>query len=312
MEYRPPRCEVIPLPNAQTSFRVDGVERTRWHFGRMYPRPFFFPLVGPSGTSLTRVGHPGAPDHDHHRSVWFGHADVGGVNFWSDETPARIRQKRWLCYQDGDDGAAMAVVLGWLADEEAQKELVEQQLIAIVRPGGEGETFLELQSTFRPRTERLVLGTTNFGLLAVRVAKGLSRHFGAGKITNSNGEKDEEGVFGKQAAWVDYSGLVAQRTADGCAEAVEGITYFDHPSNPTCPTHWHVRDDGWMGASVCMHSPITITDERPLVLRYLLHAHRGGVSFGTAERVAKDFAASSPCRAVPSTRKHRQWEIRRA
>ncbi len=53
------------------SFQIDGHERLRWYFGTDYPRPFFHPLVGPSGSSLTRIGHPGAPNHDHHLSIWF-------------------------------------------------------------------------------------------------------------------------------------------------------------------------------------------------------------------------------------------------
>jgi len=63
------RCEVIPQPDHQVAFQVDGVERARWHFGPSYPRPFFYPFPGPSGATLTRMGHPGAPNHDHHRSI---------------------------------------------------------------------------------------------------------------------------------------------------------------------------------------------------------------------------------------------------
>ena len=57
-----PRCTLIPLPEHQVAFQVDGAERLRWHFGPQYPRPFFYPLIGPaSGLSVTRMGHPGAP-----------------------------------------------------------------------------------------------------------------------------------------------------------------------------------------------------------------------------------------------------------
>ena len=28
-----PHCQVLPLPDQQVSFQVDGVERLRWHFG---------------------------------------------------------------------------------------------------------------------------------------------------------------------------------------------------------------------------------------------------------------------------------------
>jgi Methane oxygenase PmoA len=116
-------CQVVPQADHQTSFTIDGVERLRWHFGPNYPRPFFYPLVGPSGGSLTRMGHPGAPDHDHHRSIWFAHEKVLGINFWGDNTPARVKQKEWLVYQDHDDEAIMAVSLGWY-DGHDPKELL--------------------------------------------------------------------------------------------------------------------------------------------------------------------------------------------
>src|SRR5262249_34686453 len=204
---RIPHCRVRPLPAEQVSFQVDGVERLRWHFSPAYPRPFFSPLVGPSGSPLTRMGHPGAPDHDHHRSIWFAHAKVLGIDFWGDRTAARIRQKQWLNYQDGDDEAALAVLLGWY-DGHDPKELLEQELVAGVRPGPAGETLVELQTTFRPAAESLEFGQTNFGFLAVRVAKNLSAHFGGGIITSSASATGEPAIFGQPAQWVDYSGPV--------------------------------------------------------------------------------------------------------
>ncbi|MCH7687320.1 MAG: PmoA family protein, partial [Planctomycetes bacterium] len=83
-----PRCQVIPLAEHQVSLQIDGTERLRWHYGRQYPRPFFFPFAGPSGSWLTRMGHPGAPNHDHHRPIWFAHARVLGIDFWSEQTEA--------------------------------------------------------------------------------------------------------------------------------------------------------------------------------------------------------------------------------
>ena len=67
------RCQIIPEPNHEVSVQIDGRERLRWHAGTQYTRPFFYPLIGPSGASLTRIGHPGASNHDHHKSVWFAH-----------------------------------------------------------------------------------------------------------------------------------------------------------------------------------------------------------------------------------------------
>lgn len=304
MPARLPRCQVIPLPDHQSSFLVDGVERVRWHFGPSYPRPFFYPFLGPSGTSLTRMGHPGAPDHDHHRSIWFAHAKVLGIDFWSDTTAARIRQKMWLSCQDSDDEAAMAMLLGWY-DGHDPKELLEQQLVAAVRPGPDGETFLELQATFRPTAETLEFGQTNFGFLAVRVAKNLATHFGGGALTSSEGATGEPAIFGKPARWMDYSGPVPK-------DGIEGITYFDHPANPGHPAHWHVRADGWMGASACMKGPVTITCKQPLVLRYLLHAHRGGADNQRSTKVAADFASTPAFLVEKAKAAHQQYAIQRA
>ena len=122
-----PRCEVVPLPGHRVSLRVDGLERIGWHFGAEYERPFFFPVKGPSGTPLTRMGHPGAENHDHHRSIWFAHNDVEGENFWANSSPSRIRQKHWYQFLDGENRALMAVRLGWF--------------------NGEGVEVMELQSS---------------------------------------------------------------------------------------------------------------------------------------------------------------------
>jgi len=301
MAFNFARCQVIPLAEHQVSLQIDGTERLRWHYGSQYPRPFFFPFNGPSGSSLTRMGHPGASNHDHHRSVWFAHAKVLGIDFWSDQTEARIRQKNWLAYRDGDEEAAMAVSLGWYDGHDPQ-ELLEQEMIVAVRPGPDGETFLEIQSTFRPKAESLEFQKTNFGFLAVRVAKNISAYFGGGELTSSAGNIGEPAIFGKPAKWMDYSGPVP-------GGADEGITYFDHPSNPGQPTHWHVREDGWMGASVCMHDSVTTTRKNPLVLRYLLHAHKGTVNSKQADQISKHFAQSSGYKVIKSTKKHTQYEV---
>jgi hypothetical protein len=303
MPYVQPRCEVVPLPDDQVSIRVAGTERLRWHFGAHYPRPFFYPLIGPSGSALTRMGHPGAANHDHHRSIWFAHNKVLGIDFWADTSKAFIRQKHWLCYQDGNDEAALAVALGW-HDGHDPKELLEQELIVGVRPGPGGETVVELQATFRPTGESLEFGKTNFGFLAVRVAKSISEHFGGGKLTNSAGKEHEAEIFGKEARWVDYSGPVP-------TGAVEGITYFDHPSNPGHPVKWHVREDGWMGASVCMDEARQTTRKRPLTVRYLLHAHQEAVSAARADAALKEFSDTRPYIVVKANVKHTQFVIKR-
>lgn len=306
MPYTLPRCRVVPQASHEVAFVVEGTERLRWHAGPQYPRPFFFPLAGPNGEPLTRMGHPGAPDHDHHRSIWFAHEKVSGVNFWADTSPARVRQKQWFAYQDGADECAMAVILEWF-DGHDPKPLMSQDLVAAVRPGGDGETFVELQSTFKPTAATIEIGKSNFGFLAVRVAKSISGFFGGGKLTGSEGGVGEPALFGKPARWVDYSGPFRSKTL----ELWQGVTYFDHPSNPGHPNGWHVREDGWMCSSPSMRDAVVVKRESPLVLRYLLHAHRREVSADAANRVADEFAKLPPLAVARAKVKHTAWQIER-
>ena len=96
-----PRLQIVPMPYEQASFQRDGVEITRYHFGAGLHRPFLFPVIGPAGQSLTRMGHPHDPEsHSHHNSVWMSHVDVGGVDFWSDRGGGTIRHKRIVKYED--------------------------------------------------------------------------------------------------------------------------------------------------------------------------------------------------------------------
>lgn len=306
----PFQCEVVPLPGDQVSFRIDGVEVTRWHFGDKYKRPFFFPVARPNGESLTRIGHPGASNHDHHRSVWFAHHKLLGIDFWSENTDAYIRQKMWFEYRDGEDECAMAVQLDWHDGHDPQP-LVEQEMIVIVRPLGEdGNWTLDLQSTFRPHAEQIEFQQTNYGFLAVRLAKSISAHFGDGTITGSSGEVGEENLFGKENRWIDYSGLVTTPDIYNSRTSVtQGITYFDHPDNPHFPAKWHVREDGWMGASACRDESLVSSRLDPLRLRYLLHIHDGEVDKKQADQIVTDWEKLPTLTVSKSTRKHQQFEI---
>jgi hypothetical protein len=303
-EFVPPRCEVIPLPEQQFSLQIEGREVARWNASPSAPRPFLYPVLGPSGACLTRMGHPGAPNHDHHRSIWFAHNKLLGIDFWSEDTAARIRQTGWLVLEDGPR-SVMAVTLGWFDGHDPQP-LLEQETILVLQPLADGEYLLDWQLRFTPRSAQLEFQQSNFGFLAVRVAKSISAVFGGGQLTDSEGRTGEKAIFAQAAKWVDYSGPVVtavQRTV------VEGITYFDHPDNPTYPSHWHVRDDGWMGCAPCLKQGIVIEKEKPLELRYGMWVHSGPVD---ATRVA---AAIGVWSQIPKlsvhkgTKPHHQFEL---
>jgi hypothetical protein len=224
--------------------------------------------------------------HEHHKSVWFGHQKVSGVNFWEERagTDVRVRHKRVVLFHDGPEWGGLAAEWDWWAQGQA---LMRQRLVIGIEPQADGGFALDLQSRFDAADGPVELGQTNFGFLGVRVAKTLSEQFGGGQLTSSEGGRGEPEIFGKRARWVDYSGPVAPWR-------IEGITYFDHPSNPGHPTHWHVRKDGWMEAAFNLAQGYGIAKDHPLELRYRLLIHAGPARRADIDEACERFAALPP------------------
>ncbi len=260
-----PRLQVVPQAYGQASFQRDGVEITRYHFGPGLNRPFLFPVVGPSGHSLTRMGHPHDPEsHSHHNSVWMSHVDVGGVDFWSDRRLGTVRHKRIVAYEDEGERSSVTAENEWV-DKDGKVLLNETRRISVALLE-DREWLLVIDSTFTVKDKAVTLGKTPFGLLGVRMAKTIGVHDGGGRIRNSEGGVNEKEILWKQARWVDYSGAIENGK-------IEGITLFDHPSNPNHPSYFHVRNDGWMGASLTYDGPREIVPDKPLHVRYGLYIH---------------------------------------
>ena len=305
-EYKIPRCQIVPETDFATSFTIDGREVLRWNFGHHFPRPFFHPVIGPAGANLVRMGHPGAPNHDHHAGIWFAHSMIEEFNFWANGTGTQIRQRQWLDYVDGDDFAAMAVLLDFY-DGHEEPPIVNQETIVAVKPLPGGESLIEFQLRINSMREQVTLNQTNFGIVAVRVAATIAEHFGGGVITNDHGVRHEADIFGKASSFMDYSGPV--RGSDG-RTVVNGITLFDHPANPNYPAKWHVREDGWMGPSLNRDQAIVLNENEPLSLRYQLHLHDGRLDSERAVGLNRSFAESLGWSVNKSTARHRAWEIK--
>jgi hypothetical protein len=275
-----PKMQVTPLPHEEASITRDGQEISRYYFGHDLRRPFLYPIVGPSGKSLTRMGHPRDPNtHSHHNSFWVSHHDVGGVGFWNDQTKGNIVHQRVTRYEDADEEAIIEVVNLW--KDGAGKPLLEELRTMRFRPLDGRQWLLVLDVQLAAPKEPITIGKTPFGIVGVRMAKLIGVHDGGGMIRNSEGGVNEEGVFWKPARWCDYSGQITP-------EAKEGLTLMDHPSNPNHPTVFHVRDDGWMGTCLTFDAPRTIEPGTPLKLRYGLFVHAG---VPTTEQLDQQFAA---------------------
>jgi len=261
-----PRMQVIPMPYHQASFQRDGVELTRYHFGPGLHRPFLFPIIGQSGRSLTRMGHPQDPEsHSHHNSVWISHNDVDGISFWSNRGGGKIRHKRIVKFEDAGERSTIVTENEWVTNV-GKVLLLETRRVTVLLLGN-SEWLLIIDMEFKAKDSTVTLGKTPFGMIGVRMAKTIGVNDGGGRIRNSEGAVNEKEIFWKRARWVDYSGTVTNKN-------LEGITIFDHPDNPNFPTYFHVRNDGWMGASLTFDGPRKILPNKPLLLRYGLYVHK--------------------------------------
>src|SRR5436309_57659 len=89
-----PAKEDVMLKKTDTAVEVTvgGQLFTRYIFAGG-PKPYLYPLIGPTGKPVTR-GFPmekrerESNDHPHHRSLWFTHGSVNGVDFWSEDPKA--------------------------------------------------------------------------------------------------------------------------------------------------------------------------------------------------------------------------------
>jgi hypothetical protein len=284
-----PLHQVTPLANHQSSFSFEGQELTRMNYAPLDRRPFLFPVLTEHGVSLTRMGHPHDPwGHSHHNSIWITHSNVDGVDFWGDRAQKggriSLHEIPRDSYQDSDSMASMKFIAHWNADAANKTLLKETRTIAVKTLKGRSSWMLTIDSRFEvPDDSQTTLSPTAFGLAAVRMAKSIGVTDGGGRILNSLGQLNEKEVFRKPAKWCDYSGRISNH-----ANGMAGITLMNHPSNPSHPTPFHVRDDGWMGACLNLENPIVINNEFPLVVRYGFWIHDG---IPTLEEIEEQWSA---------------------
>lgn len=215
------------------------------------PRPFFYPILAADGTQLNRdfpMKNTDGEEHDHphHRSLWFTHGSVNGVDFWSEnKNHGSICTEGEIETADGDEGV-LKTKHRWLDSKENLVCTDE----TIVRIGGDKNTrWLDYKVTLHALpNQNLVLGDTKEGSMAIRLAQWMAMPHKynkrpvatLGQAINSQGARNAE-AWGKRAAWVDY---YAPREGK-----IYGVAILDHPQNPNHPTWWHVRDYGLFAAN---------------------------------------------------------------
>ena len=223
---------------------------------------YFHPLIGPGGARMTRAWPmedvPNEEhDHPHHRSLWFAHGMVNGIDFWSEEashrskTPpalGKIVHRAFLKKEGGKDRGILRDRLDWVAPDGTALLSSEQQLT--VHQPKDGLQVLDFEVVLKANQTAVTLGDTKEGTMAIRIAEsmrfaGAAKKPGLGHILASNGKTNAD-VWGTRADWVDMYGPVDGKTV--------GIAMLAHPSNPRHPSRWHARTYGLFAANpFCEH-----------------------------------------------------------
>ena len=275
---------------------VNGQPFAEYRYGHFVCRPYLYPVLSTDGQRLTR-GFPTetfegeTDDHRHHRGIWVAHGLVNGADLWTEwEGHGSMLQGGDPAISvggDSDDIATIDAIVGWYGPEG---DRLLQELRSIQFQLRDNLRIIDHSSEIHAKYGDVTFGDTKEGgLIAIRMASSMNAK-NEGRIENSEGfvydsGQGEEETWGKRAAWVDYSGPVANGDQ-------WGFTVVDHWENPRHPTHWHVRGYGLFTANPfgvhdfeaddSIDESLTIKKGEVALFRYriIVHPGRGHVESG--------------------------------
>lgn len=256
---------------------------TVYKTGNTLKYPYFFPVNGPAtGRSVTTESSEPYP---HHHSLFFGCDRVNSGNFWQDDlTAGQIQSVNLRLLHHEGTFVSIENECEWRIGDNPPL-LRDQRLIVISAPT-ENLRVIDFELTAIPQ-EVLRIEKTNHSLFAARMAPGLSVVAG-GTLVNAQGDKNEEGTFGKSSPWCDYSGIHQGVT--------EGLAIFQHPENPLSPWPWFTRDYGFFSPTLLYWptngSHSTLEKNEAITLRFRVVVHVGDAQQAGIESLYNHYSSS--------------------
>jgi hypothetical protein len=231
-------------------------------------RPYFAHVRPPGGPQVTRTFPPveGKDLTDHgtiHPGIWLGFGDLDGVDFW--------RNKGGVAAEKVEVEGSSIVGVHVYRDGERVVCRESSRITLGLRPEGLVVRYDSSFSSEKP----FAFGDQEEMGLGLRLATPLSVK-GGGRILDSEGRRNEAGIWGKTAAWVDYGGTIDGRRA--------GLLLAPHPENFR-PSWMHARDYGFVAANPFGRnaftkgekSRIAVKPGETLRLRYAILAYAGEI-----------------------------------
>jgi sugar phosphate isomerase/epimerase len=286
----------VTITKGQKKLRVDinGKLFTEYCFSDV-PRPYFYPVIGPTGAPITRhwpmeEGKDEAKDHVHHRSLWYTHGEINGQDFWGEGSGSgKVVHDKFLQITSGRDMGVIKSTDKYVARDGTVVCTDTRTHRFYNRKDGQ---IMDFEITIHASEGKVVMGDTKEGSMAIRLAPTmrLKGKVGKGHIVNSAGNRDGQ-TWGKRAAWCDYYGPVEGK--------IVGVAIFDHPDNPKHPTWWHVRDYGLFAANPFgVHNferkqkgvgEITIPAGESLTFKYRFYFHKGDTNQADVDKHYREY-----------------------
>jgi len=209
-------------------------------------KPFFYPIMTPAGTHMTRrwpvepdADQKESHDHPHHRGLWFAHSKMNGIDFWSEEkNHGNSVTTGFERIESGWVYGSFAALTEWHMPDG--KLIANDRREVRIYPLPNGDRILDFSVTLTALGGPLTFGDNKDGLFGLRVPDSLALHAdrsskikGEGHIETASGENDAA-AWGKPNNWVDYWGPIEGKTF--------GVAIFDAAANLRHPETWHARD----------------------------------------------------------------------
>ncbi len=258
--------------------RIDGKLFTGFCFSSKVPKPFLYPVIGPTGDPVTRdfpmkdnpiekepgQGIRSRQDHHHHRSIWVAHGDVRmgdfskpGSNYWNEVAEKGvleaglpvIRPENNDCQKVKAVARTAGPVFGRITAEiewvnkAGRRELTEERTYTFF--AGDADTrIIDQKSVYRfPDGDVMFADTKEGGMVAIRLAVTMDEIGAVVGGAKVHGQMfNSAGSAGAKECW--------GKPADWCDYVgpvngkTVGVAVMDNPKNFRHPTTWHIRDYG--------------------------------------------------------------------
>jgi len=304
----------INVEDDGVSVFIDGELFTKYITEGAGNKPYFWPVIGPTGKPMTRAWpmkdvEGERQDHVHHRSMWFGHQRINGIDTWHEPAtwtkrfqnkPEELARRlenvgatlhRQVRKAEAGGDRALLVTESDYVDSDGKRLLQDVRRFVFKLDPDSGARIVDVELKLIGSEDTVTLDDAKDSGFSVRVAHTMSVDAGlGGAIVNSKGDRDRD-AWGQRAKWCDFYGPVDGETL--------GIAILNHPSSFRYPTPWHARTYGLFTANpfglksvarLEKSGAVELKRGESISLKYRVIFHKGDASQAKIDKAFKAYA----------------------